>query len=85
MYLVWFVVVTLFFLAPMGFHHMLRFGIVPFLFLDGESTRPGERMWGDYAVHFSPWIFAATLVLWITCLIAVYRWLRYLDSKAYVS
>jgi len=82
---IWFVIVTVFYFVPLGFHHMFRFGIIPFLFLDGESPQPGDLMWGDYGVHFFPLRLAVTILLWITSLIVIFRWLRYLDSKAYVS
>ena len=84
-YSFWFVLITLFFFAPLGFHHNLRFGFIPFLsflFLDGEGMSPGGYTWGAYQVHFLPIRLVISVGLWTVSLIVVYGWLRYMDSKA---
>ena len=87
-YGIWFGGITLVFFVPLGWHHNYRVGAVPFLsflYLDGEGMSPGGFSWQGYQVHFSPLRFAITLALWIASLFTVYRILRYLDSKSYVS
>jgi hypothetical protein len=87
-YGIWFGGITLIFFVPLGFHHDLRLGAVPFLsflYLDGEGMSTGGVSWQGYQVHFSPFRLVITLALWIGCLLAAYKYLRYLDSKRYVS
>lgn len=87
-YGVWFGGITFVFFAPMGFHHSIRVGMIPllsFLYLDGEGMSPGGYLWQGYQVHFLVVPFLISVVLWLGLLIAVYRWLKYLDSKPYVS
>lgn len=88
LYGTWFGGVTLVFFVPLGFHHDLSFGMIPllsFLYLDGEGMAPGGYSWHGYEVHFFVFRFLITIVLWLVSLVLVYRWVRYLDSKAYVS
>ena len=87
-YGVWFGGITFAFFAPMGFHHNIRFGMIPllgFLYLDGEGMSPGGYSWQGYQVHFLIFPFLINVVLWLLSLIMVYKWLGYLDSKTYVS
>ena len=85
MYSIWFGVVTVVFFFPLGFHHMYKIGVLPFLFLDGESPQPGGLMWGVYEVHFMPLNLAINCLLWITSLAVIYWWLRDLDSNSNIS
>lgn len=78
----WFVVCTWLFFGPVGgFHHMFRYGVTTYIFLNGEDPRPGHPMWGDYEVVFSPGRFAVAVILWAFTLFVIFKWLKYLDSK----
>src|ERR1044072_4489474 len=88
LYGVWFVGITIIFFVPLGFHHNIRFGVIPllsFLYLDGEGMSPGGYEWHGYQVHFLVFPFVISVALWLLLLVVVYRWLRYLGSKGYVS
>ncbi len=81
---VWFGGITFAFFAPMGFHHNIRFGMIPglsFLYFDGEGMSPGGYSWHGFQVHFLVYQFVISLVLWLILLIAACKWLRWLDSK----
>ena len=81
-YGVWFGGITIAFFAPMGFHHNIRFGMIPllsFLYLDGEGMSPGGYLWQGYQVHFLVVPFVISVVLWLGVLFAVYKWLGSLD------
>ena len=64
-----------------AFHHMHGFGVTFYLILNGEDPRPGDYMWGEYAVKFFPVRFVAGLVLWCILVLLVFRILRFLSKE----
>jgi len=73
--LVWCFGVTALFFAPFRFYYTGYFGIFAWLVFSE----------GDPPVQFFPGRLAFSVVLWAACLFLISRWLRYLDSKAYVA
>jgi hypothetical protein len=65
---------TALFFAPHPFH-CGYFGIIPWLIFS-EHYPP---------VHFFPGRFITSVALWITCIVLVYKRLRYSESKSYVA
>jgi hypothetical protein len=86
-YGIWFGAITLVFFLPMPFHHNIRVGTLPLfssIYLDGEGMSPGGYLWHGYQVHFFIGRFLISVFLWLVLIVAVYKWLRYLDSKSYL-
>jgi hypothetical protein len=87
-YGIWFGGITLVFFVPTEFHDNIRVGIIPllsFLYMDGEGMSPGGYLWHGYQVHFLILPFLISVLLWSFSLVAVYKWLKYLDSESYLK
>jgi hypothetical protein len=86
MYSFWFLTATWFFFGPVaGFHHMIQFGITGYLMLNGENPGPDAYMWGSYEVRLFLGRLAVSVLLWVISVTVVFRWLRYLDSKDFIT
>jgi len=67
----------IFFLLPLGFHHIYAIGILGPLVLNGETPpEAGDYIWGAFAVRFFPGRFAVSLALWSLAVFVVFRLLR---------
>jgi hypothetical protein len=64
---------------------MVRFGVTGYLFFNGESPDSGGFIWNGYHVHFSYSRLGLAVLLWAISILGVFRWLRYMDSKAFLT
>lgn len=81
----WGLLVSLPFFVPIPFYYTLYFGLVPWLVIGGEQSLPGDFKCGPFDLHFYPKVFAVDITLWIIALLLASRWLKYFESKSFLS
>jgi hypothetical protein len=81
----WGVMVSLPFFAPIPFYYTLRFGVIPWLVIDGETSIPGDFMWGPFKMHLYLNVLVISVVLWVVSLVLISRWVRRLESNSFLN
>ena len=82
-YSFWFIAVSWVFFCPIwAFHGTFTIGILSFLVINGEYPDvTGGFMWNGYLINFYWGRLAITITLWLLSVLAVLKFLIWLDQK----